>query len=133
MKLYSQIMQHLDLLNALTRSTKLLLLSSQKRDINLIEQVTENRDRLINVIKTIQVSIENQINEINPRAYKPEHIDVFKSWSKEVNQIIQFNDQMDQECLALLEGQKEETTKEIATVYKNHQSIKGYDLSSVKK
>ena len=133
MKVNTQIMQHLDLLEALTRSTKLLLEVTTRSDIQLIEQVTNNRDRLINVIKSIQIAIENEIQSFTPGSIKPDQISILKSWSSEVNKIISMNDEIDQECLDKLEAQKEETTKEIATVYKTRQSFQGYDLSSVKK
>lgn len=133
MKIYEKIMQHLDLFTALTGATKALLVSAQKQRVDLVAEITDNRDRLINVIKTVQTSIEDDIAALNPARVTREQVDIIKTWGKEINQIVLMNDKLDKECMLLLEQQKEDTTKEIATVFTNHQAFKGYDLSNVKK
>lgn len=133
MKLFEGIMQHLDLLEALKSSTRSLNTAAKNAQVDLVWQITENRDRLINVIRTIQNRIEDDINALDLASVSPNHLDILKTWSQEVNQIIYVNDKIDQETTALLVEQKDQTATEIASVYKNRQSHKGYDLSNVKK
>lgn len=133
MKLFEGIMQHMDLLEALTQATNSLLLAAQKAQVDTVWQITENRERLINIIRTIQTRIEDDIKELDLKTVQPEHLDIFRTWSQEVNQIIYLNDKVDQETTALLVDQKDQAQAEIGSVYKNRQSFKGYDLSNVKK
>lgn len=133
MKLFEGIMQHLDLLEALTSATKSLNHAAVNAQVDLVWQITENRDRLINVIRTIQTRIEDDINELELSTVGKEHIDILKTWSQEVNQVIFLNDKLDQETTALLVEQKDQAATEIGSVFKNRQSVKGYDLSNVKK
>lgn len=133
MKLFEGIMQHLDLLEALTSATKALNHAAVNAQVDLVWQITENRDRLINVIRTIQTRIEDDINELELSTVGKEHIDILKTWSQEVNQVIFLNDKLDQETTALLIEQKDQAATEIGSVFKNRQSVKGYDLSNVKK
>lgn len=133
MKIFEKIMQHIDLLSALTSASNALLTAAQNRKFEIVEQIVENRERLLNVIKTIQTNIEDDIAKLHPGQVTREEIEILKSWSQEVNQIVMINDKLDRDSMILLEQQKEETTKEIATVFTNRQSFKGYDLSNVKK
>ena len=133
MKIYEQIMHHLDLLDGLTRASRSLLLSAQKNRLDLVEEITNNRDRLVSIIKTIQSGIEDEISKLIPGKVCTDDINIIKTWGREVNDLIFLNDQIDLACLEILEKEKEETTKEIATVFRANQSVKGYNLNSVKK
>ncbi|EQC43267.1 hypothetical protein [Bacteriovorax sp. Seq25_V] len=133
MKVFENIMQHLDLLEALTNASQGLLAAAQNGKVDLVDQIIDNRERLINIIRKVQTNVEEEIAKFDLKTVTPEHIQIFKTWSQEVNQIVYVNDKLDIETTEILTNQKEQTTQEIASVFKNRQSFKGYDLSNVKK
>ena len=132
MRLYEKIMQHLDFLESLKEATVALGQATKKEDINLIELITDNRDRLINVIKTFQSGIEEDIAKIKGASVGRELIEILKTWSNEVNEIINYVDTYDKQITSSLEAQKFETSKEIGSVFRNKNSIKNYQSSVVK-
>lgn len=133
MKIFEAIMQHLDMLNGLTDATKALFVQATKGDAQAVDQILDNRDRLINIISKFQANIEDDIRKLDIKQITKEHIDIFKTWSAEVNQIIYHTDRLDRETTQMLIDQKDQTTAEIANVFKNRQSFRGYDLGNVKK
>jgi hypothetical protein len=133
MKLFERIMQHMDLLTGLTDASRGLLAAATNGKVELIEQITDNRERLISIIKTFQSGIEDDVKKLKAGDVTRAEIEILKTWSNEVNQIVLLNDKIDQEVVTALTTQKEQTTQEIASVFKNRQSVKGYNLSSVKK
>lgn len=133
MKLFERIMQHMDLLTGLTDASRGLLAAATNGKVELIEQITDNRERLISIIKTFQSGIEDDVKKLKAGDVTTAEIEILKTWSNEVNQIVLLNDKIDQEVVTALTTQKEQTTQEIASVFKNRQSVKGYNLSSVKK
>ncbi len=133
MILFERIMQHMDLLSALTESSNAILMAASKGSFNLVDEISDNRERLVNVIKTFQETIENDIGDLKAEDLTESNVDIIRTWANEVGEIVMLNDNLDRETTIILQGAKEETTKEIASVYKNRQSMKGYDLTSVKK
>lgn len=133
MKIFETIMQHLDMLSGLTIASKSLLLATQKGDLNLVEQIVENRDRLVNIIKTVQTAIEDEIQNLDSSRVTAEEVNIIKSWGSDVNQIILLNDQIDKKIHENLSAIKDQTSQEISNVYKNRKAVGGYDMTSVKK
>jgi len=133
MKLFERIMQHMDLLTGLTDASRGMLAAAKNGKVELIEQITDNRERLINIIRTFQSGIEADVKKLKAGDVTRAEIEVLKTWSQEVNQIVVLNDKIDQEVVQVLKEEKDKTTQEIASVFKNRQSVKGYNLSSVKK
>lgn len=133
MKLFERIMQHMDLLTGLTDASRGMLAAAKNGKVELIEQITDNRERLINIIRTFQSGIEADVKKLKAGDVTKAEIEVLKTWSQEVNQIVVLNDKIDQEVVQVLKEEKDKTTQEIASVFKNRQSVKGYNLSSVKK
>jgi len=95
MRIFENIMQHLDLLEALTNSSQGLLLAAQNGKVELVDQIIDNRERLINIIKKVQTNVEEEIGALDLKTVTPEHIQIFKTWSQEVNQIVYVNDKLD--------------------------------------
>ena len=133
MKIFETIMQHLDMLSGLTIASKSLLLATEKGDLNLVEQIVDNRDRLVNIIKTVQTAIEDEIQNLDSSKVTAEEVAIIKSWGADVNQIILLNDQIDKKIHENLSVIKDQTSQEIASVYKNRKAVNGYDMTSVKK
>lgn len=132
MLIFEKIMQHLDFLECLLSATHGLEAATRKNKIDLIEQITDNRDRLINIIKALQSGIEDDIANADKRIFTTDVIEILKSWSNEVNNLVQVVDQKDREISLLLENLKSETSKEIGSIYKSRNSIRNYQSSIVK-
>ncbi len=132
MLIFEKVMQHLDFLEALLSATNGLEIAAKKNKIDLVAQITDNRDRLINIIKALQGGIEEDITKLDRYLMTQENIDIFKTWSHEVNNLIHLVDKKDKEITILLEDLKTETSKEIGSIYKNKNSIRNYQSSIVK-
>jgi len=76
-----KIMQHLDYLDCLEISTRKILKLSLSEGIDGLECLTENRERLINIIKSHQMTISSDIKEImrNRDVVDNELKDIFKA------------------------------------------------------
>ena len=133
MKIFKDIITHLELLEALTKFSELLVNAAEERKFSVIEEITENRGRLLEIIKELQEGIENEIESLDVSAITQDELDIIRSWEQDVNKLVKRNDHSDQVSTEILERLKEETTKDIVTTFKNRQLFKGYDLSNLKK
>ncbi|EPZ50592.1 hypothetical protein M902_1387 [Bacteriovorax sp. BAL6_X] len=131
MEVFNKITRHLDLMGLLVNSTKSMINSCQNSRYDLVEQISENRERLINIIRLLQDDIESELQN-NKTVYPQEDMDIFKAWIGDVTELVQENQRLDKECLNLLAKAKESTTKEISTVFKKRQQFQGYNLNNVK-
>ena len=125
--LFENIQEHLAMLD-------LAVLSSEKirtfaKDENLIAVVseTENRERIVNIVTQIQRKVEEQINLINADEVSKDDVLILKSWFQDLS--IQSEKMLtyDRETFEFLGQQKDDTTKEIALIFKNKEIFKGYN------
>ena len=125
--LFENIQEHLAMLD-------LAVLSSEKirtfaKDENLIAVVseTENRERIVNIVTQIQRKVEEQINLINADEVSKDDVLILKSWFQDLS--IQSEKMLtyDRETVEFLGQQKDDTTKEIALIFKNKEIFKGYN------
>ncbi|MFG1500494.1 hypothetical protein ABMA70_09845 [Halobacteriovorax sp. XZX-3] len=130
-EIFNKITRHLDLLGLLVNSTKSMITSCNNGRFDLVDNISENRERLINIIRLLQDDIEAEIQN-NKVIYPQEDIEIFKSWIQDVTELVHENQKLDDECLNLLSQAKESTTKEISTVFKKRQQFQGYNLNNVK-
>ncbi|WP_412471041.1 hypothetical protein [Halobacteriovorax sp. RT-2-4] len=130
-EIFNKITRHLDLLGLLVNSTKSMITSCNNGRFDLVDNISENRERLINIIRLLQDEIEAEIQN-NKVIYPQEDIEIFKSWIQDVTELVHENQKLDDECLNLLSQAKESTTKEISTVFKKRQQFQGYNLNNVK-
>lgn len=129
--LSGKIMRHLDLLGVLVSATNSMLKNAELGNFETVEQVAENRERLINIVRLLQDDIEEKLQ--NSKAhYKDSEMDVFRSWIQDVTILITKNDELDKQCLETLSKAKESTTQEISNVYKTRKQFQGYNLNNVK-
>ncbi|MBC7429707.1 MAG: hypothetical protein H7336_13910 [Bacteriovorax sp.] len=130
--LFENIQQHLSMLDlALHCSQKITSLASLENLDGVISE-TDNRERLVNIIGVIQQKIENQINQLNAAELKEADILILKAWFQDLSTWSDKMIELDKETVELLSQQKEETTKEIAHIFKNKEMFKGYNNSSKK-
>ena len=128
-EIYTAIQSHLSLLDlALQTSSKIKFFASNSE----VEQVlieTENRERLVNVITQIQGSIENKISALGPQDLQEDTLPILKSWFMDLANWSEKMVELDRENVELLNQKKEDTTKEIATIFRNKELFKGYNQS----
>ena len=130
--LFENIQEHLGLLDLALLSSQKISSLAQLEDLDGVVNETDNRERLVNVIGRVQQGIENQINQLNAAELKAEDILILKSWFQDLSN---WSDKMiehDKETVEFLGQQKENTTKEIAHIFKNKEMFKGYNNSSKK-
>lgn len=132
-KLAQMIMRHLDLVDGSNRLTKSIHVAAQKGDVDQLVNDSDNRDRLLSVLDRFQKFIEEEIGLIRSNEVNKDLIDILKTWSYEISSWASKTDEIDQETVILLEGKKEETTKEIAALFRSRQQFGGYNLNNLKK
>jgi hypothetical protein len=130
--IFEDIQRHLSLLDlALASSIKITSLAKNENLDGLVNE-TDNRERLVNLIGQFQQAIENQINQINAAELSSNDINILKTWFEDLANWSEKMIEQDRLTVELLAQQKESTTKEIAVVYKNKESLKGYNHSAKK-
>lgn len=123
---------HLSLLElALNTSAKIKFFASIS-DVDQVISETENRERLVNVIGQLQGIIETKISSLGPQDLQGDTISILKSWFNDLSIWSDKMIELDRETVELLNQQKEDTTKEIATIFKNKEMFKGYNHSAKK-
>ncbi len=126
-KLFGNIQEHLSMLDLAVNCSESIRNLAAKEDLEGVVNETENRERIVNVVTKIQREVEEQINLLNPEDIKQEDILILKSWFQD---LANWSDRMlayDKETVDLLGQQKENTTKEIALIFKNKEMFKGYN------
>ena len=123
------IQTHLSMLDLALASSKKIGAYAQVENLDAVVSETDNRERLVNAIGTIQGSIEKQINQLNAALLQPEDINILKSWFYDLSVWSDKMIEADKETVEILSQQKENTTKEIAHLFKNKELFKGYNHS----
>lgn len=130
--LFENIQEHLSLLDLALASSQRIASAARTENLDGVISETENRERLVNIIGKIQHSIEDQINQLNAAELKQEDILILKSWFQDLSLWSDKMIQYDRETVEVLAQQKENTTKEIAHIFKNKEMFKGYNHNSKK-
>jgi hypothetical protein len=119
------IQTHLSMLDLALASSKKIGAYAQVENLDAVVSETDNRERLVNAIGTIQGSIEKQINQLNAALLQPEDINILKSWFYDLSVWSDKMIEADKETVEILSQQKDNTTKEIAHLFKNKELFKG--------
>lgn len=86
---------------------------------------TDNKGRLIKRLSVIQLEIEQNATQIPS--------DLLSLWRRDYNSTLIKIDELSLLTLNHLNQIKENTSKEISIVYKNRQSLRGYNLNDLRK
>jgi hypothetical protein len=121
----------LDEVHTYSRIINRLVKLNQDKEIS---HEIENRKRLISISMTFQKKTLGYISENKIEIFKNEDDikDIIKLWEKDLKRILSNVKSLDIETMKLLESNKNQTTKEIATVFSSKNKLQGYDLSNVK-
>ncbi len=126
-KLFNDIQEHLSMLDLAVTSSERIRNCAKNNDLDGVVSETENRERLVNIVAKIQRSVEDQINLLDAGNISKDGIFVLKSWFQDLSVWSERMLVCDRETVEYLSQQKEDTTKEIAHIFKNKESFKGYN------
>jgi len=126
-------MRHTALLDSTLKITHNMFVATSRGDINLVNFEADNRERLIKVIEKFQGEIDSMLGTLKADEVTQEIVEIIKSWQFDINNWVTEIEAIDNKSSELLEAQKLETTKEIATIFTARQQFKGYNLNSTKK
>ncbi len=130
--LFSLIQLHTDLMDRILIVTKRLFRAAKDNDIDNIEFESLNRERLINIIENVQMTIEEKLNSIFDESIKRELTPILNAWANDLGLWYETIGRIDDETTQGLEQFREETAREIAATYKGKESMKGYNLNQLK-
>lgn len=121
------IQGHLAMLELALSSSKKITAFASLENLDAVVAETDNRERLVNIIGKLQSTIENQINQLNAAALQDDDIMILKAWFHDLSVWSDRMIETDKETVEILSQQKENTTKEIAHLFKNKELFKGYN------
>lgn len=126
------IQSHLSLLELALQSTAHIKACALREDLDNVANETENRERIINIVSQIQHKIEKQIDLLAAPDLMEDSLPILKSWFQDLATLSDRMTSIDAQTVEVLAKQKEETTKEIVTIFKNKEMFKGYNLAAKK-
>jgi hypothetical protein len=130
--LFEKIQDHLSMLDLALASSEKITNYAQSENLDAVILETENRERLVNIVRGIQQKIENQINQLNAAEVTGEDILILNSWFQDLSLWSEKMIAYDKKTVDLLGQQKNDTTKEIAHLFKNKEMFKGYNATAKK-
>lgn len=130
-KVMMTIMTHTSFMDRTINSTVKIYDYAIAGDVAKVEAEMQNRERLISILQKLQDLISINVNGMKPEE-KRECNEIIKAWSSDLSEWIETVSELDTEIVKILDQQKEKTTEEIASLYKNHEKFKGYNLNKVK-
>ncbi len=131
-QLLGDIQQHLSMLDLAVKSSELIRNHASREELEAVVSETENRERIINVVTTLQRKIENNVNELDASNVTADDINLLKSWFNDLNIWSEKMLALDRETVELLGQQKDSTTREIAMIFKNKEVFKSYNHGAKK-
>ncbi len=126
------IMKHLALLDKVHDTSYKLYHASANSNLNLVKFESDNRERLINILRNIQFKVEDEINNLAMSDITSELLEMLDCWKWDINISINNIDILDQKTMESLQEQKDETSCKIASIYKSREKFKGYNLKNLK-
>lgn len=126
-KIFENIQNHLSMLDLAVDCSENIRNLAAKEDLNGVVSETENRERIVNIVAKIQRDVEDQINLLETSQIKQDDILILKSWFQDLGTWSERMLAFDKETVELLGQQKDNTTKEIALIFKNKEIFKGYN------
>ncbi len=132
-KIYALLMDYTVLVDVLLSKSEMILVAAREGNIDFINAEAQNRLSLVNILTHIQDKIDHLIPQINDLNTNKELLELLKVWLDELTLWSDHVQWIDDQIYEVLNSIKEDTTKEIANVFRSINQFKGYDLSSVKK
>jgi 5-formaminoimidazole-4-carboxamide-1-beta-D-ribofuranosyl 5'-monophosphate synthetase len=125
--LFENIQEHLTMLDLAVHSSEKIRDFAKNENLEAVVSETENRERIINIVTQIQRKVEEQINLLDAGDVSQDGILILKAWFQDLSVLSERMLVCDRETVEFLGQQKDETTKEIAVIFKNKAVFKGYN------
>ncbi|MDO9183026.1 MAG: hypothetical protein Q7U04_11490 [Bacteriovorax sp.] len=125
--LFENIQNHLSMLDLAVHSSEQIRNFAKNDNLEAVVSETENRERIINIVTQIQRKVEEQINLLETASLSNNDILILKAWFQDLSIMSERMLVCDREAVEFLGQQKENTTKEIALIFKNKEIFKGYN------
>ena len=125
--LFDNIQEHLSMLDLAVTSSRQIRDFAKNENLNAVASETENRERIINIVTQIQHKLEERINHLHPSEVSSDGLLILKAWFGDLNILSERMIQYDKETVEFLGQQKDDTTKEIALIFKNKEIFKSYN------
>lgn len=125
--LFKNIQEHLSMLDLAVASSQKICTFAKYENLDGVVAETENRERIVNIVTQIQAKIESQIDLLDPTKMSNDGISILKSWFHDLSISSEQMLTLDRETVELLAQQKDNTTKEIAMIFKNKEIFKSYN------
>lgn len=125
--LFDNIQEHLSMLDLAVLSSEKIRDFAKNENLEGVVSETENRERLVNIVAKIQRDVENQINLLDAGDISADGILILKAWFQDLNTWSERMLTCDRETVEYLGQQKDNTSKEIALIFKNKEIFKGYN------
>ncbi len=132
-RLVEKLQHFTDRLDQGTKCTLDIISTIEEQNFSAIELLTSNRERLLSIVSFEQEAIEKVINSVIDEELTPENINIIKSWAFDTQNWINQIADMDDQIIEMLNESKDETTREIANLFKSKQAFRGYNLNDVRK
>ena len=126
-KLFENIQEHLCMLDLAVHSSKQIRNFAKNENLDGVVSETENRERIVNIVTQTQQKVEEKINLLHPSEITNEELLILKAWFYDLNILSERMLTYDRETVEFLGQQKEDTTKEIALIFKNKEIFKSYN------
>lgn len=130
--LFEDIQEHLTMLDLAVNCSQKIRNFAKNEDVEGVVSETENRERIVNIVAQIQRKVEEKINLLEQSDISKEGVNILKAWFHDLSILTERMLVCDRETVEFLSQQKEETTKEIAMIFKNKQIFKGYNHENKK-
>lgn len=125
-EIYKSIQIHLGMIDLAVASSQKIVSLSQIDDVSMVEKEVENRDRLMNAVNQIQILIEREVHKLTPQDVTKSDVDILKTWFYDLAKYSELILELDQQAISLLSDQKDNTSREIAHLFKHKENFKGY-------
>lgn len=125
-EIYKSIQIHLAMIDLAVSSSQKIVSLSHIDDVSMVEKEVENRDRLMNAVNQIQILIEREVHKLTPQDVTKVDVDILKTWFYDLAKYSESILELDQQAIALLSDQKDNTSREIAHLFKSKENFKGY-------
>lgn len=130
--LFEDIQEHLTMLELAVNCSEKIRNFAKNENVEGVVRETENRERIVNIVAQIQRKVEDKINLLEQSDISKEGVNILKAWFHDLSILTERMLVCDRETVEFLSQQKEETTKEIAMIFKNKQIFKGYNHETKK-
>jgi hypothetical protein len=130
--LCEDIQEHLTMLDLAVNCSEKIRNFAKNENVEGVVSETENRERIVNIVAQIQRKVEEKINLLEQSDISKDGVNILKAWFHDLSILTERMLACDRETVEFLSQQKEETTKEIAMIFKNKQIFKGYNHETKK-